>query len=83
MSLLTGWAARVTGVVAVVVTGVLVAAPAALASPVALAVADEAVRRRPRIGGFGLLGTLCCLAVVVVIVLAALAIARRRRPPRR
>ena len=48
--------------------------------PGALAVADEADRRRPRLGFFGGLGTLCCLLVVVAVVLLIVFAARRKRP---
>jgi len=50
--------------------------------PGALALGEEAARRRPRMGLFGGLATLCCLGVVVVIILIVVLLARRRQPPR-
>jgi hypothetical protein len=58
---------------------VLVPATAWAAERGVLDVADEIARRRPRMGGFGLLAGLCCLLVVAGVVVAVLLIMRGRR----
>ncbi|HCT79352.1 MAG TPA: hypothetical protein DGG94_01155 [Micromonosporaceae bacterium] len=65
------WAAIVTGLLS---TFVIPAAAWAEQS----GVADE-LRRRPRIGGFGVFGALCCLVVVGVIVLVVVLMMKRKR----
>ncbi len=65
------WAAIVTGILAT-----LVLPAAAWAEQTGVA---DTLRRGPRIGGFGVLGGLCCLIVVAGIVLFVVMMARRRR----
>lgn len=65
------WTAIVTGVLATLIV------PAAAWAEES-GVADE-LRRRPRIGGFGLIGALCCLVVVGGIVLVVILVSRNRR----
>jgi hypothetical protein len=80
MSTLQRWWARLAAVGTGI--GLALAVPAlawAGGSPGALAVAEEVARRRPRVGFFGGLGALCCLAVVVIIVLGLVLATRRRR----
>jgi hypothetical protein len=48
-------------------------------APDGLVVAGDVARRRPRIGLFGGLAGLCCLAVVVIVVLVVVLMMRKRR----
>jgi hypothetical protein len=78
MSTLNRWWARVAAACAGVALALVVPALAwAGGSP--MVVAGEVARRRPRLGFFGGLSALCCLAVVTIVVLAILMIMRNRR----
>jgi Na+/melibiose symporter-like transporter len=81
MSSFAKWWARLAAVVGAVSMSVFIPV-AAWASTGPGAVVVEAARGRRRVSGFGLIGTLCCLAVVVIIVFVLLLLMRNRRPPR-
>lgn len=70
------WWARLGAVVAAATVALLVPG-AAWASTGSGALALDAARRRPRVGG--LLGGLCCLFVVGIVVIALLFVMRGRR----
>jgi hypothetical protein len=84
MDLFKRWCLRVGSVTTAATLAVLVPTMAwASSHPGVTAVAEELVRRRPRrgIGGFGLLGALCCIGAVLAVVLIVVLIRRRRQPP--
>jgi hypothetical protein len=70
---------RISGLWAAIVTGCLGAfvIPAAAWAEQS-GVADE-LRRRPKVGGFGAIGLVCCLVVVAVVVLVVFLIMKNRR----
>ena len=75
------WWTRVTAAVTGAVLTILIPAHAWAASNGVSELVVEAakVRRRSGIGGFGLIGALCCLVVVGGIVLAVVMLMRRKR----
>ena len=83
MSSLIQWWVRLAAVAGTVAMSVFVPV-AAWASAGPGGVVVEAARRRPRLGAFGVLSALCCLAVVgIVVVLLLLLMRNRRSGPRR
>lgn len=82
ISVSSRWWARLGTMVGALVLAVFVPVAAWAAGSTGELV-TEVARRRPRIGGLGLFGALCCLVVVGGVVLALVLVMRGRRSGRR